>query len=217
MFIEIFQLHVLRSIAINYCYKNITQPPINRTITDSLPFTQILLISPQTNQKKRKKNLLNSLLRQRSINKVIHRFETHISQHPYIYICISSINYRQFILSFQIYYNHFRAKRLYNEIHTTLSLYIYTFLHAETTLSFSTKFRTSQSNLPPPRSARQTRTTIYLTPPGTIVSPLPSFNTLSIGGWWRPFLPLFNCASLYICNDGCCELFRSFALGTKKN
>lgn len=149
----------MRSTALNCC-KNIAQPPIN-TITDSLP-------------KERKKNLLNSLLRQRSI----YTFYKKDNSSLYLYShfkCQLSLIYTPFnaiLLSSRIYYNRFRAKRLCfttKFIQLSLSLYIYVppRAPAEITLSFSTKFRTSQFKLPPPppppRSARQTRTTIYLT------------------------------------------------------
>lgn len=109
----------MRSTALNCC-KNIAQPPIN-TITDSLP-------------KERKKNLLNSLLRQRSI----YTFYKKDNSSLYLYShfkCQLSLIYTPFnaiLLSSPIYYNRFRAKRLCSTtkfIQLSLSLYIYTFLH----------------------------------------------------------------------------------------
>lgn len=148
----------MRSTALNCC-KNIAQPSIN-TITDSLP-------------KERKKNLLNSLLRQRSI----YTFYKKDNSSLYLYShfkCQLSLIYTPFnaiLLSSRIYYIVFEPRDFVPQRNTTLSLYIYIYVPprapAEITLSFSTKFRTSQFKLPPPppppRSARQTRTTIYLT------------------------------------------------------
>lgn len=104
----------MRSTALNCC-KNIAQPPIN-TITDSLP-------------KERKKNLLNSLLRQRSI----YTFYKKDNSSLYLYShfkCQLSLIYTPFnaiLLSSPIYYNRFRAKRLCSTtkfIQLSLSIYI---------------------------------------------------------------------------------------------
>lgn len=225
MFIEIFKIRSLRC-RMSYDQLRSTtfvkaSSPIILLLTQQLLFRYIYFFTNKP-KKKKKKNLLNSLLYTRSkIKRIIRRFEKHV-----LHLYQLSLIYTPFnaiLLSSRIYYNHFRAKRLCSTtifIQLSLSLHIYicssTCTRGNHPLVFNkVSYQPVQASSSSSSSSISSSNTHHdISNRGTIALPsslLTLFPSRDGGD-----LPLFNCASLYICNDGS-NLFRSFALGTKKS